>query len=139
MKLIHLVTCVFLLMGCAAPKSITITIQPDGNKMAYLTKEFRVSSGQEVTLVMNNTATSPAMKHNILILSDSKKVQEVGQLSMKEADYIPDHPAIIASTPMANPGEQTQVTFTAPSKGEYTYICTFPGHYFMMQGTMIVE
>ena len=30
------------------------------------------------------------------------------------------------------------VEFTAPAEGEYTYVCTFPGHYMMMQGTMRV-
>ena len=139
MKLMYLYVCILVLVGCSSPKPVTVTILPDGNKMAYLTKEFRVKPGQEVTVIMNNTATSPAMKHNVLILNDSSKVKEVGQLSMSEPDYIPDHPSIIAATPMADPGVKTEVTFVAPKKGEYTYICTFPGHYFMMQGTMIVE
>ncbi len=47
--------------------------------------------------------------------------------------------AILAHTPMSTPGETVQVTFTAPSEpGTYRYICTYPGHYVMMQGTMTV-
>jgi azurin len=30
------------------------------------------------------------------------------------------------------------VTFTAPAKGTYPYICTFPGHYQTMKGVMTV-
>ena len=129
-----------VLSGCFGPKNITITIQPDGNSMAYQTKEFTVKADQEVILIMKNTATVEVMKHNVVILSDSTKVNEVGQKAMSAEGYIPNHPAIIAATPMADAGAQTQVTFKAPSKpGKYTYICTYPGHYMMMKGVMIVN
>lgn len=53
--------------------------------------------------------------------------------SMKTKDRI------IANTPMSAPGETVEVTFTAPSTvGDYPFICTFPGHYMTMKGTMHV-
>jgi azurin len=45
---------------------------------------------------------------------------------------------IIAHTPMSAPGETVTVEFTAPAEGDYPYICTYPGHYMTMQGTMHV-
>ena len=130
----------FLLTSCFGPGSVTVTIQPDGNQMAYLTKEFKVKAGQQVTLIMDNIATVPVMKHNVLILTDETKLDEVGRLAITAPGNIPQHPAILASTPMADAGAQTQVNFKAPTTpGKYVYICTYPGHYAMMQGVMIVE
>ena len=140
MKYFLMVMTVFLFTACGGSNSVTITVQPDGNQMAYSTKEFRVKANQEVTLIMDNTATLEVMKHNVVILNDESKVNEVGLQSINAPGYLPDHPAIIAATPMADAGAQSQVTFTAPSEpGNYVYICTFPGHYSMMKGVMIVE
>ena len=36
-------------------------------------------------------------------------------------------------------GESSSVTFPAPEKGTYDYICTFPGHYAIMRGILVVE
>jgi len=120
-----------------------VTIKPVGNQMKYEQTEFTVEAGTEVSLTFDNVATSPAMKHNVVILNseDDKVVQRVGNAALQAADsgYIPDDNAIIAATDMADPGQTVNTTFTAPSEpGTYTYICTFPGHFMMMQGTMTV-
>ena len=140
MKQLKILLVSLLLIGCVGSKGITVTIQPDGNKMAYLTTEFTVKSGQTVTLIMENTASMEVMKHNIVVLNDESKINEVGIQAINAPNYLPENDAIIAATPMANAGESTEVTFTAPNKpGKYAYICTFPGHYSMMKGYMIVE
>lgn len=120
-----------------------VTIKPVGNQMKYEQTEFTVEAGTEVSLTFDNVATSPAMKHNVVILNgeDDKVVQRVGNAALQAADsgYIPDDDAILAATEMADPGQTVNMTFTAPSEpGTYTYICTFPGHFMMMQGTMTV-
>jgi azurin len=40
---------------------------------------------------------------------------------------------------MIGGGEQTTITFDAPEKGVYDFICSFPGHVALMQGKFIVE
>jgi azurin len=128
----------------AANDAVTeITIQPVGNQMEYEQTEFTVPAGEEITITFENTATSPAMEHNVVVLTsnDDAVVNRVGQAAMGAADneYVPDDEAILAATDMAAPGETVSVTFTAPSEpGTYRYICTFPGHYTVMQGTMTV-
>jgi azurin len=120
-----------------------VVITPIGNEMRYEVTEFTVQAGQEVRVVFRNTATSPAMHHNVVVLENRAAIERVGMgaLEAGEAnDYIPDDDAIIAHTPMAAPGETVEVTFTAPDEpGDYPYICTFPGHYMLMQGTMHVQ
>jgi azurin len=128
----------------AANEAVTeVTITPVGNQMTFEQTEFAVPAGEEITLTFENTATSPAMKHNVVLLTtdDDAVVTRVGQAGTQAAgnEYIPDDDAVLAATGLADPGETVTVTFTAPSEpGRYRYICTFPGHYATMQGTMTV-
>ena len=119
-----------------------ITLTPVGEQMEYEQKEFTVHPGQTVHLTFNNTATNPAMHHNVTVLQMNASINAIGQAAMGAAstDYIPQAQAdqIIAHTPMSAPGETVEVTFTAPAAGDYPYICTYPGHYMTMQGTMHV-
>jgi azurin len=59
------------------------------------------------------------------------------------SDYIPASKKsfILASTATAGGGETVKVVFKAPTEaGEYTFICTFPGHYMAgMKGTLVVK
>jgi azurin len=56
-----------------------------------------------------------------------------------DRNYIPRMPEVLQATPLVNPNEKVTLTFTAPDKpGEYPYICTFPGHWRIMQGVMKV-
>ena len=131
--------------GASAAAENEIRITPVGNEMRYEQTSFTVQAGQEVTIVFENTATTPAMQHNVVVLNsnDDAVVNRVGQAALTagaDADYIPEDEAILAHTALAQPGETVQVTFTAPSEpGQYRYICTFPGHYMLMQGTMTVQ
>lgn len=122
----------------------TVTIEPVDNEMRYAKEEIRAPAGTELTIVFNNTATSPAMHHNVVVLKPGEGIKKtVGTAAMtaKENDFIPpDHTdQIIAHTPMAAPGEEVEVTFTVPDPGEYPYICTYPGHWTTMQGTLYSE
>ena len=140
MKLFLIIAMLFSLSGCFSNTVKTVIIQPNGNQMEYMTQAFTVKPSETIRLIMDNTATIEVMKHNIVILNDASKVNEIGILALSAPNYLPDHPAIIAATPLANIGSQTEVTFTAPNKpGQYTYICTYPGHYTLMKGIMIVK
>ena len=107
--------------------------------MKYNVTSFTVKSGTKITLIMNNTATSPAMKHNIVILKDASKKAIIAHEALTATNYLPNNPDILAATPLAGAGEKTEITFTTPEPGNYMYICTFPGHSALMYGTMIVE
>lgn len=149
---LRLTTILGILVGLAIPISSptsadpvppkTITLTPVGNNMEFAETEFSVRPGQRVTIVFENTATSPAMVHNVVVLntSDEEVVKRIGQAAVSASNYVPDDPTVIAATDVAEPGEATEVTFTAPeAPGEYTYVCTYPGHYVSMYGTMVVK
>lgn len=127
----------------------TVTLHPKGNQMKYRETEFTVAPGETIRLVFENTATSPSMQHNVVVLASTEegifqKVGEAGTRAGSPNDYIPQEEGlqeqILAYTPMSKPGETVEVTFTVPEEtGEYGYVCTFPGHWATMQGTMYVQ
>ena len=121
----------------------TIVIRPVGNELAFAQEEVEVRAGQRVLLVMDNVATALSMSHNVVVVTGEDAVDIVGQAALAAAitDYVPESEAtrILAATPMASPGERTETVFTAPDQpGEHPYICTFPGHYVRMRGTLTV-
>lgn len=122
----------------AAAAPITIT---GNDQMQFSTKAFEVTAGSQVTLIMQNAGTMPkeAMGHNLTILKPGTQPAEVGNRAMnaKATDYIPaGDTAILFHTRLLGPGESDTLTFTAPPAGEYPYMCTFPGHFAVMNGVM---
>ncbi|MFP4229118.1 MAG: plastocyanin/azurin family copper-binding protein [Salinivenus sp.] len=123
----------------------TVTLHPKGNEMEFEETEFTVPPGEEIELVFENTASSPSMKHNVVILDSTEdevfeRVGKAGSKAGAEEDYVTDDDAILAHTPMSDPGETVSVTFTTPDEeGEYGYVCTYPGHWATMRGTMRVR
>lgn len=124
----------------------TVTIQPQGNQMQFQQTEFTVPADETVELILENTASSPSMQHNVVLLNEEPSdeiFQRVGQAGVQAGsseEYVPDDPAVHAATPIAKPGETVSITFTTPSEpGDYGYVCTYPGHWATMQGTMHVE
>ena len=108
--------------------------------MAYTTATSRIEAvaGSTVRIVIDNTATtSPTMVHNVVVLRGASDVQRVGHAATGVANHIPTDPAILAATPLAGPGEKMAVVFTMPPAGEYPFICTYPGHFQFMQGTLV--
>lgn len=122
--------------------ALEVTLTPVGNTMAFEQTELTARPGQTVLLTFENTADNPAMSHNVVVLHAGTDVNAFGQAAMsaEATDYIPADLAsqVIAHTPLAAPGETVTVEFTAPAAGTYTYVCTFPGHYMMMTGTLTV-
>ena len=136
---IWLMTIIFM-MGCSSTPKRSVTIESVGNTMAYDITTVTVESGTNLTIIFKNNATLDVMKHNIVILDDSTAINEVGIAAINAPNYVPDHPAIIAYSDLIGPGEVTQVTFTVPTEpGKYPFVCTFPGHYSMMQGVIVVQ
>lgn len=129
--------------GAAAPETaaagpILITAN---DQMQYSTKAIEVAAGSEVTVILQNIGAMPkeSMGHNFTLLKSGTVVADFATKAMaaKATDYIPaGDPAIIAHTKLIGPGESDTLKFTAPPAGDYPYVCTFPGHFAVMQGVM---
>lgn len=108
------------------------------NAMRYETTRLEAPEGATVRLVMDNeVTTSPSMLHNVVVLEEDADVGRIGRAAAGVEDHVPDDPAVLVATPMARPRGKTAVVFTMPPAGEYPYICTYPGHFTMMQGVLV--
>jgi len=144
--LISLITLAATALGATAQDAVKLEITGN-DQMQYDKKELTVTEGQKVTLTLKHIGKLPkaAMGHNIVIL---KTGTEIAPFAMKCApaaatDYIPQDEEtkklMIAHTDMVGGGESNTITFTAPAAGEYPYLCTFPGHFGLMTGKLIVK
>ncbi len=113
------------------------------DQMQYNKTVLKVKEGEEITLTLTHTGAFPkaTMGHNLVILKQGVDIEAFTELSMDavDTDYIPEGDDIVAHTGLIGGGESSSVTFTAPEKGTYDFICTFPGHYGVMNGKFIVE
>ena len=121
----------------------TFIIINSSDLMKFDQNELRVFEGQKITLTLNHTGkmSKEIMGHNFVLLKKKTDLDDFAQRAMlaRENEYIPVGDETIAYTKMIGGGESDTITFTAPKKGSYTYICTFPGHYGLMKGVLIVS
>lgn len=125
------------------PEAITLEIE-GSDDMKFDKKMLKAKEGQEVTLVLKHVGKLPieSMGHNWVLLNDGVDLDEFNMAAYEagiENNHIPESDQIIAHTDLIGGGEETSVTFTAPAKGKYTFICSFPGHMSMMKGSFIVS
>jgi azurin len=121
-----------------------LRVQAVPNLMQFTPREIRVKAGQSVRLVFENP---DSMQHN-LVLVETGADEEVGVLADQMAaqpdgmarQYVPKSAKVLQATPLVNPNGRAELRFNAPSKpGSYPYLCTFPGHWRVMRGDLIVE
>ena len=123
-------------------KKITITIVKE--RLLYSLKSFEVKPGQPIRLELVNPDATP---HNLVIVEPGA-LEEVGMAANEMAkdpeaaklEFIPKSKKILHHTRMLAPYETQYLRFNAPEKAAaYPYICTFPGHWILMRGEMIVK
>ena len=130
----------------AEPKEKQITVTGN-DQMQFDTRQFIVDKGATVKLTFKNTGKLPkiAMGHNLVILKQGISALAFGSKCLSNGanatNPLPDtvKSDVLAHTKLLGPGESETITFKAPDKpGDYQYVCTFPGHWQMMQGIMTV-
>jgi len=102
---------------------------------------FDVKPGARVKLDFANTSD---MLHNLVVVKPGAGTK-VGEAALKlgldgqKLDYVPKSDDVLFNTSLLEPQKVESIYFVAPTTpGEYQYVCTFPGHYVTMQGTMRV-
>lgn len=125
-----------------------VTVEITGNdQLQFSTKAFEVTEGDKVTISLKHIGQLPAvaMGHNVVIVKPETELPMFSAkcAPAKENDYIPEDDEskelIVAHTKLLGGGESDTVTFTAPAPGDYPFLCTFPGHFAIMQGVMTVK
>lgn len=127
-----------------ASNVLRIKIRTIKEAMKFDIRDFTVKPGQAVELVLENP---DAMQHNLVITRPKmlEKVGRAGDAMMKdqkgaEKNYVPSILEVLFSTPLVNPGQSYTLRFKAPAAaGDYPFVCTFPGHWSIMNGVMKVR
>ena len=106
---------------------------------------FTVKPGQPVRIdFINPDATA----HNLVIVKPGA-TEEVGLAAnemakdpetVKSGQFLPKSNKVLYHTSMLQPESAESLRFTAPkTTGQYPYLCTFPGHWVIMKGVMVVK
>lgn len=120
----------------------------EGNDMLQFNlKEMVVSANcKEVTVTLKHTGAMPAnvMGHNWVLTNntDFMPVAQAGGAAGIENNYVPiGDQRVLATTTIIGGGQETSVTFSIDSLvvgDDYTFFCSFPGHYAIMKGAFKV-
>lgn len=130
--------------GAHAADADALRVQAVPNQMQFAPREIRVKAGKAVRLIFEN---SDLMLHNFVLLRPGSG-EEVGMLADQMAArvdavaraYVPDSPQVLQATGLVAPGARAELKFKAPNvAGRYPYLCTFPGHWRVMRGELVVE
>ena len=113
-------------------------------KMAFDKKKLVVPADKSVVLLFDNPDLMP---HNVVIVKpgSAQRVGEAADAMAQQADgfernFIPASPDVLYHTPLVQAGKSYRLVFKAPSEpGEYPFLCSFPGHWRVMQGVLTVQ
>jgi azurin len=121
----------------------------EGNdQIQFVQKTLTVSTSCDTfTLTLKHIGTLGAtiMGHNWVLTTtaDYQAVAQAGQSAGAPNNYVPPNDArVLAATSIIGGGEETTISFDASALeagGDYTFFCSFPAHYVLMNGKLVVE
>lgn len=144
------VTFTALLSVMAVPAmAATCDVTIEGNDaMQFNTKEIVVDKTCEdftINLVHVGKLPKAAMGHNVVITkaADRQAVANDATSAGPANDYLKaDDARVIAHTKLIGGGEKDSVTFKTAALeagGDYDFFCSFPGHWAIMSGKVVVK
>lgn len=137
----------FLISADAVAEQCVLRIEAN-DQIEYSESELVVGSEcTEVRLTLEHVGDLAVaqMGHNWVLTrtEDWKDVATASQEATVETEYLPpDDPRVITNTKIIGGGEVATVEFEVDQLdegGDYTYFCSFPGHWVRMNGELIVE
>ncbi len=105
------------------------------------------ASCKSIEIKLTHTGKLPvtAMGHNVVVAAtpDLQPIATDGQKAGAAANYIAaDDKRVIAHTPLVGGGASTSAKFAGSALkagGDYSFFCSFPGHWAIMKGKLIVK
>jgi azurin len=129
---------------CAFAADKVCKLEISGNDaMQYDKKELSVAADctqVELTLTHSGKLPAAAMGHNWVLVktADVTTVANAGMSAGLANNYLTvGDTHVIAATKVIGGGQSASVTFPTAKLtkgGDYTFMCTFPGHYVIMKG-----
>ncbi len=113
------------------------------HRMVYDQDRLVVEAGKPVEVSFENLDIMP---HNFVIITPGS-LEEVGTLAESSAaqagamerHYVPQSDKILVSSRLLQPRDSQTLQFQAPTEpGVYPFVCTYPGHWRRMYGSLFV-
>lgn len=140
MRLFLIVCGLFIATKSFSQSDTTITLQAITG-LQYDLVRIAVKPLQKVTIILKN---EDDMAHNLVFTKPGKRLSVVeSAIKMGDkgqaANYVPESEDVLAASKILIPNTTQTFTFTAPSaEGSYPYVCTYPGHGYVMYGALYV-
>ena len=121
-----------------------LLLQAEVNTLKFVQDTLTVQAGQWVELTFENL---DVMAHNVVI-GQPGSLETIGEAADALAsapngsalNYIPQVESVIIATSLLDAGEKAVLTFQIPATpGDYPFVCTFPGHWRVMNGILKVR
>ena len=119
-------------------QTVTIGTKPG---LKFDVEKLEVKAGSRIKLVFNN---NDDMLHNCVITKPGA-ANAVGNAALRlnlngpKMNYVPASADVLYHTNILQPESAESIYFVAPTEpGDYQFVCTFPGHSSLMQGTLKV-
>ncbi len=136
-----------LFAGFAQAENCVIDLKSD-DAMKFDQASVTVSAScKSIEIKLAHTGKMPvaAMGHNVVITTtpDFMPVAQDGMKAGLPANYLKaGDTRVITNTQFVGGGESTSVKFDGAklkAGGDYTFFCSFPGHWAIMKGKVVVE
>jgi len=121
-----------------------LTIKSVKANLFYDLKELSAAPAQVVALTFENAGEMP---HNLILCAPGSLEKAGNAADAMQTDptamakgWVPALPEVLQQTRLLQPGEKQTIIFRLPdTAGDYPYLCTFPGHWRLMQGVLKVK
>ena len=117
---------------------VDLSVGVVGDALQFDIASMEASAGSEITLTLNNI--SAVNQHNLVVVRAGTKdeVAAAGIAAGADNDWVPPgDERVLFNSKLLDPGETEVLEFTLAA-GEYTFVCTFPGHNITMFGDFTV-
>lgn len=125
--------------GASAAAATTLEVSADPNgALGFVPATLTAPAGQPFTVNFDNPA-STNVPHNWVVVEQGQE-QAVAQAALATGGDVPeDTPGLLVDADVLQAGNSEEIEVEGLEAGTYSYICTFPGHYPSMKGTLTVQ
>jgi putative heme-binding domain-containing protein len=125
------------------PDARMVRIESRDN-LQFSTRTLEATAGETIKLTFGNPDVVP---HNWALVRPGS-LQKIGDLTNRLVNdpdaflrhYVPESQDVICYTDVVEPKGEVAIYFRVPTApGRYPYLCTFPGHWMVMNGEFIVN
>jgi uncharacterized cupredoxin-like copper-binding protein len=129
---------------CCGVSADLLRVQAVPGKLQFAPARLRVSGGKRLKMRFENP---DLMQHNLVIVAPGS-AEETGLLADQLATkpdgprrgFVPESVKVLLASPLLNPGQHADLEWEVPRvPGVYPFLCTFPGHWRVMRGEIVVE